>query len=76
MGHCGTLKVMWALGLKLWSHTAGPTSVPGQGYEELLQKIRDGQALKIANYSQPDWVYSSQTSAFEKALKEGKILGM
>ena len=76
MGHCGTLKVMWALGLVLWSLTAGPTSVQSQGYDELLQKIRDGQAPKIANYSQPDWVYSSQTSAFEKALKKGKILGM
>ena len=76
MGHCGTLKVMCALGLVLWSLTAGPTSAQSQGYDELLQKIRDGQAPKIANYSEPDWVYSSQTSAFEKALKKGKILGM
>ena len=76
MDHCGTLKILCALGLVLLSLTAGPTSAQSQGYDELLQKIRDGQAPKIANYSEPDWVYSSQTSAFEKALKKGKILGM
>ena len=74
MGHDGTLKVMWAcLGLVLWSQSAGPASVQSHGYDELLQRIRDGQAPSIANYSSPDWVYSSQSSAFEEALKKGKI---
>ena len=73
MGHRITLKLMCALGLVFCTHMAGPTSVQGQGYQELLQKIRDGQAPKMANSSQPDWVYSSQTSAFEKAPQEGKL---
>ena len=73
MGHDGTLKVMWAcLGLVMLSQSAGPASVQSPGYDELLQRIRDGQSPSIANYSLPDWVYSSQSSASEEALKKGK----
>ena len=73
MGNECTLKIMWlCLCLVLWSQCARPASLQSPGYDEFLQRIRDGHVPSVANHSSPDWVYKSQSSAFEEALKKGK----
>ena len=53
---------------------ARPESSQDTGYDDFLQRIRDGHAPISANHTSSDWVYSSQSSAFEEALRKGKIL--
>ena len=72
MGNFVTVLLMFAVGLVFCTHMARPTSTQSLAYQELLQKNREGEAPKMANSSQTDWAYNSQTSAFEKALREGK----
>ena len=72
MGHFVTVLLKFAVGLVFCTHMARPTSNQSLEYQELLQKIRMGEAPKMADSSQPDWAYNSQTAAFEKALREGK----
>ena len=43
------------------------------GYGDFLQRIRNGDAPVSSNHTPSDWVYSSQSSAFEVALRKGKI---
>ena len=42
------------------------------GYGDFLQRIRNGDAPVSSNQTSSDWVYSSQSSAFEVALRKGK----
>ena len=72
MGHCVTVMLVFAVGLVFCTQLARPTSNQSLAYQELLHKIREGEAPKMPDASQPDWAYNSQTAAFEKALKEGK----
>ena len=71
MGHCVTVMWVFAVGLVLSTQLARPSSNHSLAYQDLLQKIRVGDAPKIPVASQQDWAYNSQTAAFEKALKEG-----
>ena len=68
-----TLRIMClCLSLALWC--ARPASLQDTGYDDFLQRIRDGHAPSFANHTSPDWVYKSQSSAFEEALRKGKML--
>ena len=70
-----TLRIMClCLSLALWSQCARPASSQDTGYDDFLQRIRDGHAPSFANHTSPDWVYKSQSSAFEEALRKGKML--
>ena len=60
------------LSIALWSH-ARPASSQDTGYDDFLQRIRDGHAPIFSNHTSPDWVYKSQSSAFEEALRKGKM---
>ena len=52
---------------------ARPEASQDTGYDDFLQRIRNGDAPISANHTPSDWVYSSQSSAFEDALRKGKI---
>ena len=69
-----TLRILClCLSIALWSQCARPASSQDTGYDDFLQRIRDGHAPISANPPPSDWVYSSQSSAFEDALRKGKI---
>ena len=71
MGHCVTVMWVSAVGLVFCTQLARPSSNHSLAYQDLLYKIRVGDAPKLPVASQQDWAYNSQTAAFEKALKEG-----